>query len=147
MEPSPDPLAGLIDDRLPALTMRAVAADWTAGIALGLIAALILGWLITLIWRPRPTAAALAVRAFEDSAKLPAGERLLIQTKALQSLATALKITGPDWLARLGRKLGTKTFAEGPASDLSTALYQPAPAVDPDVLQAELTPLIRKVRL
>lgn len=147
MDISPDPLTTLLDDRLPAITMRATAADWTAGIALGLLAAILLGIVASLLFRPRLSAAELTLRAFENSTNLPPAERLLAQTTALRSLATALKVSdGTDWLTALGKKLGSNIFATGSAQNLSTALYRPVPEIDPDALQNELIPLIKRCR-
>ena len=147
MDPSPDPFADLLDDRLPALATRAVAADWTAGIALGLLAALMLSLLASLLFRPRMTAADQALKALSASQKLPVAERLLAQVTALKTLAVALNVKiAPGWLAALGQKLGTKVFTTGPATDLQTVIYQPVPDVDPDALQQELTPLIKRLR-
>ena len=112
MFPVNDPLAGLHDIRLP-------DSGWPelcAALALGLILAIILGHLLRLIaWRP-PTQRQLLLTELADLRGKEPGERLL-------------------GLAHLARRAG---IPEVPG--LRAALYEPRPALSPEVWNARSKP-------
>lgn len=148
MDESADVLAQLRDIHLPSLSESSMAADWAAGCALGLLAAILVTLLARTVVRRPPSDRAAALADLAVSRGLQPAERLLAQAKILQRLASQLRFPADDagrhWSIQLGHRLGSDILTSG--TGLSEALYRPDCAIDPELLDRELVRLLKRVK-
>jgi hypothetical protein len=139
MATSPDPLAALRPERLPATVpgslVETVALAAAAGVAAALLAVAAI-----VIWRalarrrsPRGEARA----ALAAAAGLPIDERIAAEARLLRAYvgrvagAEAAREEDAAWLARLDHVFATTFFSTGQGRLFGAALYAPANDADP----------------
>lgn len=144
---SNDPLHGMNDSRLPGLPDSAQWADWLLGIGIGVTCAVLVAVFAGLVFQRRPVFASTALIKLDQSRTQEPENRLFAQGVVLRDIAQKLKIPeGENWLHDLGRKLKTDIFETGSAAELRQDLYRANPGTDPDVLDAEMTRLLTRMR-
>ncbi len=142
-------LAQLRDLHLPELSEVSILADWAAGASLGLLVSLLLLILLRRFVRRLPSRRETALKALAASKDLEPAERLLAQARILQTLAQDLQPASSStthWSRILEGYLKTDFFTAGPGKALSEDLYRPVSPADPDEIERELLPLLKRVR-
>lgn len=146
---SAEVLAQLRDLHLPELSEVGILADWAAGASLGLLVSLLFLILLRRFVRRLPSRREAALKALAESKDLEPAERLLAQARILQTLAQELQPASSDaahWSTVLEEYLKTDFFTAGPGKVFSEGLYRPALCADPEELERELLPLLKRVR-
>jgi Domain of unknown function (DUF4381) len=144
--PKVDPVAGLVDIRLPA-PVSLWPQTWPLRIALAVVAVgLAVGaWYLARRWyRNRYRRAALAeldrIEGGSDVAGIPLDLASLVRRTALAAFPRdkVASLTGVQWLAFLDRTADMRAFSEGGGRALEDMAYRPSPA--------DVRPLIGAVR-
>lgn len=140
--------ADLIDHlhaiRPPLATPWEMVGDAAAALALGLLAAILLGLLLRLATARRMRPGDQALRRLAAAETAPDDQRLVVFFETARSLASSLGYAGADWRRALDEKLKTDFFANGAADAAHANLYAPADAPHPAMLEREFARLIRK---
>ncbi len=146
---SAETLARLRDLHPPELSEVSILADWAAGASLGLLLSLALLMLLRRFVRRLPSRREAALKALAASRTLEPAERLLAQARILQTLAQDLQPASSGaahWHRVLEGYLKTDFFTAGSGKALSEDLYRPVSSADPDEIERELLPLLKRVR-
>lgn len=143
-----DQLRGL---HLPGGAAGAVQGEIVAAVALGFLAALLVGLVRYLRGRARVTVRRAALAELAGTRSLAPEARLVAQARLLRRLARTLagdeaaRADGTDWGAHLDALLATEFFTKGAGRVLAEGLYR-RQAPDLDALDAELGRLIGRMR-
>ncbi|WP_238183173.1 DUF4381 family protein [Methylobacterium trifolii] len=137
---------------LPGNAAGAVQGEVVAAIALGFVAAILVGLVRTLRTRSRATLRRAALRELAGSRTLAPEARLVAQAGLLRRLARKLQgadaadAQGAAWAARLDSLFGTDFFSAGAGRTLVDGLYRRRETPDPAAIDAELARLIGRIR-
>ena len=143
-----DQLRGL---HLPGGAAGAVQGEIVAAVAVGFLAALLVGLARYLRARARATVRRAALAELAGTRSLAPEARLVAQARLLRRLVRTLagdeaaRAVGADWGRRLDASLATEFFTTGAGRVLADGLYR-RQAPDLDALDAELRHLIGRMR-
>ena len=118
--------------------------DLFSAIALGMIAALVIGELLAFMRKKRRTIRRSALDALVASRVLQPEDRLVAQAKLLRELIRALdgdataRLRGSAWLQHLDARFRTDFFTVGEGRHYADALYRPVPRPDLDAMDSRL---------
>ena len=146
---APSPLDALrpLHAAIPALPAAALAM-----LAAGLLAGLLLGWLLWPALRRWRGVRRAALERLADTRSLPSRERLSAQAKLLRRVVLTLhgeaaaRLRGADWLARLDAVFATTYFTAGDGRCFGEQLYRPGMDCDARATDRELSLLFRRLR-
>lgn len=123
-----------------------------AAIALGFLAALLIGLLRVLRARMRATVRRAALHELKQANGLEPQARLMTQARLLRRLVRTLAgedaaaARGTAWAANLDRTFGTNFFSQGAGQVLVEGLYRRPGAADSVAIDAELIRLFSRIR-
>ena len=152
----PASLAQMRGLHLPAPAASAAQGEVVLAVALGFLAALLLG--AVRLWRARAenSVRRSAERDLAATRGLPPETRLIAQVRLLRRLTRTLagdaaaSAQGGDWAAILDRVLATDFFSRGAGRPLTEGLYRRAvpgtPGNDPTLIDAELGRLFARIK-
>lgn len=151
---SPEAQAALAD--LRGLHWPTGGGGWLQGellaaIALGFLAALLVGLFRLVRARMRDTIRRAALRELALASALPPAERSVAQARLLRRIVRTLSgeaaatVRGPAWADRLDRTFKTTFFSEGAGRDLVEGLYRRPGGADPAAIQAGLNRLFSAI--
>lgn len=154
MATMPDPLDALRPMRLPSAPPSSLVETIGLGVAVGVLAALLLAGALALFaaWRRRSAPSREALSKLDRARRLAPAERVCAHAAALRHYVAATvgmdagRLYGPDWLDRLDRSFATDYFSRGDGAVFGEALYRPLRDIDVDALEATLRRLLRRGR-
>lgn len=151
---NPDTQAALSELRglhLPTGGGGLLQGEIVAAIALGFLAALLVGLARLARARLRDTVRRAALRELALMGALPPTERPVAQARLLRRVVRTLSgeaaasARGPAWAQTLDRTFKTRFFEEGAGRDLVDGLYSRPGGADPAAIEAELKRLFSAI--
>ncbi|MCC0805554.1 DUF4381 domain-containing protein [Methylobacterium sp. W2] len=149
---SPTDLAQLRGLHLPADAASGAQGEVVLAIALGFVAALLVGLVRLMRARSRASVRASALRALSETRALPPEARLVAQARLLRRLTRTLagdeaaSTHGKDWTATLDRLFATDLFSKGAGRVVTEGLYRRSSPADVEAIDSELGRLFARIR-
>ncbi|WP_019906251.1 DUF4381 family protein [Methylobacterium sp. 77] len=154
MNPSDSPtgLSQLRGLHLPADAGSGAQGEVVMAIALGFVAALLVGLVRLMRARAKASVRASALRGLAETRGLAPDKRLIAQARLLRRLTRTLagddaaSTQGRDWAAILDRLFVTVFFSKGAGAIVTEGLYRRSAPVDPEAIDSELGRLFARIR-
>ncbi|GJE15804.1 DUF4381 domain-containing protein [Methylobacterium marchantiae] len=149
---SPTGLSQLRGLHLPADASSGAQGEVVLAIALGFVAALLVGLVRLIRARARNSVRASALRGLSETRALPSEARLIAQARLLRRLTRTLagdeaaSTQGSEWAAILDRLFATDFFSRGAGAVVTEGLYRRSPSADPETIDSELGRLFARIR-
>ncbi|WP_027171379.1 DUF4381 family protein [Methylobacterium sp. 10] len=149
---SPTDLTQLRGLHLPANAASGAQGEVVLAIALGFVAALLVGLVRLMRARSRASVWASALRALSETRALPPEARLVAQARLLRRLTRTLagdeaaSTHGGDWAATLDRLFATDLFSKGAGRVVTEGLYRRSSPADIEAIDTELGRLFARIR-
>lgn len=149
---SPTDLTQLRGLHLPADAASSTQGEVVLAIALGFVAALLVGLVRLIRTRSKASVRASALRGLAETRALAPEARLIAQARLLRRLARTLagdeaaSTHGADWAATLDRLFATDVFSKGAGRVVTEGLYRRSSPADVEAIDSELGRLFARIR-